>query len=102
MPVKMIGSVFVCRLAVRLCDIVKQRGKTQYFILRGILHCRNRMLADVFAMVRMILFGLHHPVKFRQDCLCDAKLVQLSHIFRVRRYDQLYKFRLNPLRADLF
>ena len=62
----MIDAVLVGGLCGRLAHIVQEHGEPQHRIRFNELHGMERVLAYRIAMVRILLFRLHHPVKFRE------------------------------------
>ena len=74
MPVKMIHALFIGGAHKRFPKIMKQCRKTQTFVIFNVSECLQFVYPNIPAMMGIILFGLHCPVKFRKNDCSDAIL----------------------------
>ena len=101
MPFKMCRPIRIDRLSCRFPRIVKQHCKTQHFICRNIHQRMDRMLTYIITVMQSFLRCFHHCIEFREDHLCDPKLICILDLFRMIGDQKLYKLCLDTFCTDI-
>ena len=97
----MIDSLGVRGQAQWFPKIMKQHAQPQIPVSRYAGQRFQRMLAHGETVVGIVLLGVHHGIKFRQDHRRDVQLPGSPQRVRMGRQQQLHQLRLDPLRTDL-
>ena len=101
MSPEMCDPFLIDRFRHRFSHVMKKHGKPQYLLRRNVHHRMDRMLADMIAVMKILLLCYHHNVEFRENHGCDTKFICQPDALRVRRYQQFDEFHLYALGTDI-
>ena len=101
MHLKMCNTVCIHRLHLRFCNIMEQHRKSQDLISSDLFDRLQRVHSYWIHMMRRLLTCPHHLIKFRKNHFCNSKFIWKRQQTRIRRYEHLDQFHLNPHCTDI-